>query len=201
MQALTKEGPPGWRKPSLHQIVQADREAFLIVASELPALKPDTAGNLPMGVKLDALRHDPRIISMLMPTPFKQPGHQMTMPDIGDNEPLTKSAKRRKRQKSAKDSKNNGGNDTKRTMPPELKDLFQKLEDGKPLCWDFNAKCGCQKKTEGQPLRCNYGVHGCMYCRRIGHSYQQCRARNWKGGQKGKGGGGKGNAAEWTMHL
>ena len=197
LQALTKEGPPGWHKPSLHQIIQTDREAFLIMASELSTLKPDSSGALPMGTKLDALRHDPRIIAMLMPTPFKQPGQQAVMPDAGDSEPLSRAAKRRKRQKAARDGKkSDGGSDSKRTMPPELKDLFQKLEDGKPLCWDFNAKCGCQKKTEGQPPRCTFGVHGCMFCRRIGHSFQQCRARNWKGGQKGKGNGGKGNIAE-----
>ncbi|CAE7243210.1 unnamed protein product [Symbiodinium sp. CCMP2592] len=56
LHALTKECPPGFHKPDMNRIVQADREAWLILASEVPSLKPSTAGEYPLGKALDALR-------------------------------------------------------------------------------------------------------------------------------------------------
>ncbi|CAE7797960.1 unnamed protein product [Symbiodinium sp. CCMP2592] len=68
LHALTKECPPGFHKPDMNRIVQADREAWLIMASEVPSLKPSTAGEYPLGKALDALRTDPRITMYLMAT-------------------------------------------------------------------------------------------------------------------------------------
>ena len=198
LHSLTRDCPPGWSRPGIAQLVQADKEAFMVMSSELTSIKTTSTGTHPMGEKLEALRYDPRITCILTPVPFKHPGGVSATPPAptDDGPALSKGAKRRLRQAKAKASakvkiQNPGGgaNTTRRTMPVELKDLHQKMPDGALICWDFNLGCGCTEQTSGQPPKCAHGVHACAYCRRVGHSYQVCRARSWKGG--GKGGGAK----------
>ncbi|CAE7224658.1 unnamed protein product [Symbiodinium sp. CCMP2456] len=88
---------------------QADREAWLIMASEVKSLKVTAAGDFPLGVALDALRTDPRI------TMLKAASSSRTTTPTG------------KAPSAA------------RTMPAELKDAHQKAEDGTPICWDHNC--------------------------------------------------------------
>ncbi|CAE7770676.1 unnamed protein product, partial [Symbiodinium necroappetens] len=175
---------------------QADREAWLIMASEVKSLKVTAAGDFPLGVALDALRTDPRITMYLMATWGRAPDVKpvdVDHPPPVHNKPgegLSRSAKRRRRLKAAASSRTTTPTgkapSAARTMPAELKDAHQKAEDGTPICWDHNCG-GCKNKTEGDPPRCNRGVHICAYCRRVGHSFRNCRARSWKGAGKGTG--------------
>ncbi|CAE7717441.1 unnamed protein product [Symbiodinium sp. CCMP2592] len=181
--ALDQECPPGFHKPDMNRIVQADREAWLIMASEVPSLKPSAAGEYPLGKALDALRTDPRITMYLMATWGRAP--DVKVQDIEQGSPakpgegMSRAAKRRRRAKEAATAakhttpagRGTGAQATAaqatktRTMPAELKDAHQKTEDGKPICWDHNC-AGCKAKTEGDPPRCPRGVHVCAYCRR-----------------------------------
>ncbi|CAE7029174.1 unnamed protein product [Symbiodinium sp. CCMP2456] len=196
LHALTKDCPSGFHKPDMNRIVQADREAWLIMASEVKSLKVTAAGDFPLGVALDALRTDPRITMYLMATWGRAPDVKpvdVDHPPPVHNKPgegLSRSAKRRRRLKAAASSRTTTptgkASSAARTMPAELKDAHQKAEDGTPICWDHNCG-GCKNKTEGDPPRCNRGVHICAYCRRVGHSFRNCRARSWKGAGKGTG--------------
>ena len=193
LHSLTKDCPPGWSRPGIAQLVQADREAFMVMSAELQTLKATSAGARPMGEKLESLRYDPRITCLLMPMPFKHPAGTVAPPPAptDDRPVLSRAAKRRQRQAKAKAAAKvkithpSGGATARRTVPAELKDLHQKMADGSLICWDFNLECGCQATTEGQPPKCVRGTHACAYCRRVGHSYQVCRARSWKGGGNG----------------
>ena len=196
LHSLTRDCPPGWTRPGIAQLVQADKEAFMVMSSELQSIKATSAGARPMGERLEALRYDPRITCLLMPVPFKHPGGIVAAPaaPADDMPALSKGAKRRLRQAKTKAAAKvkiahpgGGGSAARRTMPSELKDLHQKTADGALICWDFNLACGCTEPTSGQPPRCVHGVHSCAFCRRVGHSCQVCRARSWKGGGKGAG--------------
>ncbi|CAE7424313.1 unnamed protein product [Symbiodinium sp. CCMP2592] len=194
LHALTRECPSGFHKPDMNRIVQADREAWLILASEVPSLKVTAAGEFPLGVALEALRTDPRITMYLMPTWGRQPDVKIPL-DVPsppkDGEGLSRSAKRRRRLKAAAarnatpPGKSTSTPKGARAMPAELKGTHQKTEDGKLICWDHNCG-GCKLKTDGDPPACQHGVHVCAFCRRAGHSFRNCRARNWKGTGKGK---------------
>ncbi|CAE7244255.1 unnamed protein product, partial [Symbiodinium sp. KB8] len=72
LQSMTRDCPADFTRPNIAQIVQADREAFLIMAAELRDLRPSVDGSFPMSVALDALRTDPRITMFLMAMPFKR---------------------------------------------------------------------------------------------------------------------------------
>ena len=193
LHSLTRDCPPGWSRPGIAQLVQADREAFMVMSAELQSLKVTSTGARPMGEKLESLRYDPRITCLLMPMPFKHPAGTVASPSVptDDTPLLSRAAKRRQRQAKAKaaakakTSHPSGGATPRRTVPAELKDLHQKLADGSLICWDFNLASGCSETTQEQPPKCIRGAHACAYCRRVGHSYQVCRARSWKGGGKG----------------
>ncbi|CAE7215287.1 unnamed protein product [Symbiodinium sp. CCMP2592] len=155
LHALTKECPPGFHKPDMNRIVQADREAWLIMASDVPSLKPSTAGEYPLGKALDALRTDPRITMYLMATWGRAP--DVKVKDCP--EPPSAVAVQKRRLPLPSIRHQDGVQATKaRTMPAELKNAHQKTEDGKPICWDHNC-AGCKAKTEGDPPRCPRGVH------------------------------------------
>ena len=195
LHALTRECPSGFHKPDMNRIIQADREAWLILASEVQSIKVTATGDFPLGLALEALRTDPRITMYLMATWGRQPDSKMTS-DVPtppkDGEGLSRSAKRRRRLKTAAAAraatppgKTASAPKGARVMPAELKGAHQRTEDGQLICWDHNCG-GCRLKTEGDPPKCQHGVHVCAFCRRVGHSFRNCRARNWKGSGKGK---------------
>ena len=167
LHGLTRDCPPGWSRPGIAQLVQADKEAFMVMSSELQSIKATSAGTRPMGEKLEALCYDPRITCLLMPVPFKHPGGIVAAPPApADDAPvLSKGAKRRLRQAKAKAAAKvkivhpgGGGSAARRTMPAELKDLHQKMADGALICWDFNLECGCKEQKSGQPPKCAHGT-------------------------------------------
>ena len=66
------------------------------------------------------------------------------------------------------------------TPPEALKSCYQSTSDWKPICWSYNVSSGCSLSTTGQPPRCTKGVHMCAFCRRVGHSFQNCKAAHGK---------------------
>ena len=58
LHSLTRDCPPGWSRPGISQLVQADREAFMIMSAELQTLKTTSSGVRPMGEKLESLHYD-----------------------------------------------------------------------------------------------------------------------------------------------
>ncbi|CAE7858619.1 unnamed protein product, partial [Symbiodinium necroappetens] len=171
LHALTKECPAGFHKPDMNRIVQADREAWLIMASEVKSIKVTAAGDFPLGLALDALRTDPRITMYLMATWGRAPDVKpvdVDHPPPAHNKPgegLSRSAKRRRRLKAAAASRTTTPTgkapSAARTMPAELKDAHQKAEDGTPICWDHNCG-GCKNKTEGVPTEVERLAADCL---------------------------------------
>ncbi|CAE7247615.1 unnamed protein product, partial [Symbiodinium sp. CCMP2456] len=118
--------------------LKADREAWLIMASEVKSLKVTAAGEFPLTLVLDALRTDPRITMYLMATwgraPDVKPVDADHPPPVHNKpgEGLSRSAKRRRRLKAAAASRTTTPTgkapSAARTMPAELKDAHQKAE-------------------------------------------------------------------------
>ncbi len=63
-------------------------------------------------------------------------------------------------------------------VPQELQDCHQQTTKGKSICWAYNLVSGCKAKAGGNPPACSRGAHVCAFCRRVGHSFQQCRSAN-----------------------
>ena len=117
------------------------------------------------------MQHDPRIIVLLMPQPAGRPASSST----ADVDPDKKPNPKKRPGKRARNAPN---------VPDELKDCHQQTINGKPICWAYNLASGCKATTGGKPPACSRGAHVCAFCRKVGHSYQQCR--NAKGAKDGK---------------
>ena len=67
LQALQREAPPGYSKPSLHQLMLCDKAAFTKLASVMPTVRPRDDGTFLLGERLLELRGDPTITLYLAP--------------------------------------------------------------------------------------------------------------------------------------
>ena len=66
-EAVHRETPPGFSRPSLAQIVQCDKAAFSRLGSAMSSIRQKADGTYPLGEELLKLRSDPHIALYLMP--------------------------------------------------------------------------------------------------------------------------------------
>ena len=159
------------RPVTLSQLIKADCELWTLLAREYHSVKPDAHGDKPLDAAITRMQHDPRIIVLLMP----QPAGRQASSSTTDVDPDKKPNPKKRPGKRARNAPN---------VPEELKDCHQQTTNGKPICWAYNLASGCKATTGGKPPACSRGAHVCAFCRKVGHSYQQCR--NAKGGKDGK---------------
>ena len=61
IQAMQRESPPRYAKPSLHQIMLCDKAAFTRLESSISSVRQAQDGSFPLGLRLLELRNDPTI--------------------------------------------------------------------------------------------------------------------------------------------
>ncbi len=141
--ATQRDLPPGYNRPSLHQLVACDRAAFTKLGSTMASVRARADGTYPLGEQLLELRTDPLIVLHLAPlargpkenpptvrpTPYVQPG--------GKGNPKGKTP----------------------PMPTELRGKWHKHSNGEPLCFGYNTSRGCNHAKDGE--KCNKGWHLC----------------------------------------
>ena len=66
-EALHKEPPLGYQRPSLAQLLQCDKAAFARLGTQVTTVRQRDDGTYPVGEALLALRQDPNIELYLMP--------------------------------------------------------------------------------------------------------------------------------------
>eukprot|EP00435_Cladocopium_sp_Y103_P060549 s295_g22.t1 len=76
-EALHREPPPGYSRPSLTQLLQCDKAAFSRLASTLSSIRQRDDGSYPLGSELLDLRSDPMIALYL--APVSKPVHTAGM--------------------------------------------------------------------------------------------------------------------------
>ena len=67
-EAVHRETPPGFSRPSLLQIVRCDKAAFSRLGSTMTSIRQNADGSYPLGEELLKLRSDPHIALYLMPS-------------------------------------------------------------------------------------------------------------------------------------
>ena len=65
--AMHRDAPPGYAKPSLHQVMQCDKMAWTRLGATQSTVKQHADGTFPLGEALLALRADPVIALCLAP--------------------------------------------------------------------------------------------------------------------------------------
>ena len=159
--ALMAEAPANFQTLSLQQIIKADQEMFLLLATEYDGpLKSQTIdGDPPLDAQIRLFINDPRINMHVVP----QPSHaKRPAPAAQPSDRATPPA--------AKKPKVN--NKAPAQVPSELSGLHTKTSDNKPLCWNYNLSKGCQNVTKKG--RCRFGYHSCMKCLKAGHAAHKC---------------------------
>ena len=167
--------PTNFSRVTLSQLISADKALWTILAREIETVKPDATGNRLLDAAVEKLMCDPRVTMHMLSMPHKAPASSSVVSDKSSIGAPTSNANQTgiRPKKKARPGKRN-----RATPPPpeELKSCYQTTTDGKPICWAYNLSNGCSLATTGQPPRCTKGVHMCSFCRRVGHSFQTCKA-------------------------
>ena len=162
--------PPGFARVTLQQLVAADKAMWTMLARDIASVKPDINGKRPLDEAIEKLMHDPRITMYMLALPTRSPAAVAAAPKSSGS---THAAGTIQPKKKARPSKRNR---TQPTPPEELKTCYQQTADGKPICWAYNLQNGGTLEATGQPPKCRKGAHICAYCRKAGHSFQNCKA-------------------------
>ena len=163
MSHLSVDPPPGYARPTIHQILEADRAAWLKVAEKLPrGVKRTAGGNLPMDTEWPLVQTDPRVCFHLLPLPASSAsaaqGTKRTNDDGDASPPPPGKFQKWQRGGGKGGGKKGGKTKTPRSLPIELKGKWSTTKRGVPLCWDFNTG-GCSLAPAGG--RCPRGMHLC----------------------------------------
>ena len=167
---LSRQPPPHYSRVSMEQVLRCDKAAWVKMAEDLPTLKRDASGHLPMDKALDALGADPSVMFHVMPLP----GPSLRQDTKGKG----KGNRGTKRTAEGEEKKPNGGKGADKglptPMPAALKDPRLKhncSKSRKRLCWNFNLTKGCSFAKCGES--CKRGLRQCMYCEGA-HSLAEC---------------------------
>ena len=170
MDRMLQPAPPGFRKPTIEQILRADKQAWLRMSEVCKSIKVLADGSLPMDSAFKALTTDPTVLFHLLPLPMGGGGGK----DSADGPKGRGRGRGNKRKNDNREppSASNLGD----RLPEELKgiqNLKFKTAKGKNKCWGFNCK-KCQFSKPGG--MCRRGVHVCLLCE-AEHSVLDCPKR------------------------
>ena len=175
-EALHREPPPHFSRPSLAQLLQCDKAAFSRLGSVLSSIKQRDDGTFPLGLALLDLRNDPHIALYLMPTSRASSATQQHGPAPRESNPRQQPYQQgayNSRPKGFGKGKQGGGKSSP-PVPQELRGKWHKSSSGEPICFGFNCRSGCPEKNVKPGQRCSKGLHICAEPKCGGeHSLQQ----------------------------
>ena len=150
-EALHREPPPHFSRPSLAQLLQCDRVAFSRLGSNLTAIRQKDDGTYPLGIALLELRSDPLIALHLMPTSRSQSApHTHGAPQReSTTRPQPYSSGHGGKSKGGGKGRKGGGK-TSPPIPQELRGKWHRTAGGDPICFGFNCRSGCPEKEMQQ---------------------------------------------------
>ena len=159
LERLQQPPPPNCSKPSIEQILRADRAAWIRMAERVHSLKRTASGELPLDAAIRDLNRDPTVLFHLLPVREVKP----SAPPPPDDKRLLDGDKKRKTTGSTnKSNQDSGGKAQKAELPDELKGiqgLNMATEAGEKFCWPYNCAKGCRFAKAGKS--CRRGKHAC----------------------------------------
>jgi len=177
---LSTPPPPNYRPTSMEQVLRADRQAWIRLAEEVPSLKRDASGELPLDVAFPKLQMDPHVTYFLQPSQGKS---LLRVQAAEDEAPSSWRGRGRgfsrgkgggRKRVADGNLKNEGASKGGGKAPAELQDnkLKHNTAEGLRICWNWNLAKSCSFAKAGQA--CKRGAHVCMFC--LGpHSLLQCK--------------------------
>ena len=80
MDSMQVHAPPGYKSPTVEQILRADRAGWIRIAEKVDGLRRRPDGTLPLDEALDSLKTDPTTIFHMMPLPMPRAADKPTKP-------------------------------------------------------------------------------------------------------------------------
>ena len=156
-QAMHREVPPGYAKPSLAQLIACDKAAWTLLGTNAPQVRQAADGSFPLGEELLGLKSDPTIALHLSPVskpaaPTGSPWRPWKPQEHDDRVQPYK-------------GKGKGKGKAKGKVPAmrqELRGKYHRLPNGDPLCFGYNTSRGCVHRDVKPGDRCAKGWHLCM---------------------------------------
>ena len=160
VEALHREAPPGYHRPTLAQLIQCDRAAWTRLASSLTSVRQRADGTFPLGEELLKLRSDPNITLYL--APITKPAASQPESSSWRWQPYNTHKGGDKGHDKGKGKSKGKGRGVAPAMPQELRGKWFKTSTGEPLCFGYNTAAGCaHSKTVKDGERCPKGWHLC----------------------------------------
>lgn len=153
LQAMQREAPPGYAKPSLRQIMLCDKAAFTRLASTVSQVRALADGSFPLGVALLKLKQDPMITLYLAPL-----ARTVANPGAPSRDGAYGAQRPQRSQTSGGKSKGKGKKGKTPPLLVQLKGKWRRTSSGEPLCFAYNIG-GCDQALDGQ--KCPKGWHLC----------------------------------------
>ena len=135
-EALHREAPPGFARPSLAQLLQCDKAAFGRLTSPLTSVRQRDDGTYPLGQALLALRRDPLIALYLMPSSRSSPTPPVAAPMSGSSSSARPHPYNQPSSKGKGNGKRGGGKSSP-PVPAELRGKWHKSSNGEPICYGY----------------------------------------------------------------
>jgi hypothetical protein len=165
----------GYAKISLQQILEADRQVFILTSEECRGgITMKIPGTYPAEVAFQSVRAEPILTTLLQHLPAQRSGG-------GGGE--SKDVKRQRTADTGSKGSKGGGKNGKgkgkgqktRTgqVPKALIGLNSRSRDGEPLCYGYNLS-GCSAAEPGR--KCTKGYHFCAKCLGV-HSLNDCKEK------------------------
>ena len=158
-EALHREAPPGYSRPSLAQLLQCDKAAFGRLSSQVPSVRQRDDATYPLGEALLALRQDPLIALYLMPT--AKSSASSSSPASSGQPPAARPHPYGQGTSKGKGKGKKGGGRNAPPIPAELKGKWHRNASGEPICYGFKCRSGCSDKAIKPGGRCAKGLHIC----------------------------------------
>ena len=175
---LTRQAPPpGFKQPTMTQLLRADRQAFVRMQElSRDGIRPLADGTRPLDRIVGDLEKDHSVVYYLLPTPLptKEP-KVVKNPKKEDNwtQYHKKGSEVKKWNDKAQWKKSSGSGSGK--LPYQLKGCASATPDGARICFAYNIS-GCNDADDGG--QCRKGVHVCAGkgCHQK-HPYSACPSK------------------------
>ena len=158
MDHLHLPAPPGYTPVSVHQILRADRAAFLFMSEKMNTLKRSASGTLPLDILLPSVLNQPTVAFHLLPL-----AGSANKASSSTKTPATERKRSRTPTRPQPKNKGHGKGKSKKGRGPNVPSALigKALEtpQKKRLCWAFNLPNGCSAAKPGET--CSKGLHVC----------------------------------------
>ena len=165
-----RELPTGYARISTQQILQADKQAFIVAADMCRAGIQLEAAGRPLDRVWDSVITHAEVAHLLLPLPVPPPAPSASRPERSAN--IYEAGKGKGKKGKGSRGGQKGAN---ARVPDDLKGCHSCTSKGNPICFD-HQRGNCQRSVTLN--RCARGLHVCGICFANNHTMQNCNKRN-----------------------